>query len=311
MSDQPTGCPSELRQALDSPVPSVRTPFTSSGEVDWDGVRAQVDFLIAGNAKFLMLTWGDSLHSLLTDDEVAELAKVVVRHTAGRAKVIAADNAWATGKAVAYAEYTREIGADLLMLLPPDWASSTTPDTLVDHFNAVGQHMPLMLVTAFFNQGDRSDGFGKDVVRALYEKVPSMVAIKDDVLGDFGNWLCRFAHDRWAMVSGGLMKNHLAQVPYGVDGYLCAFMSFQPEIAWQYWKAIQACDLKEAGRIVCDVETPVWEHFESYTGGFNAVMHGIFQLKGICSGYLRPPYHTLPDEQLERLGAFLKAKGLM
>lgn len=105
MSPNFQGCSEELREALDSPVPSIRTPFTVDGAVDYDGVRAQVDFAIAGEARTLMVTWGDSLFSVQTDDQVAELVKVVVQHSNGRAKMIAADRSWATPKAVAFAEY--------------------------------------------------------------------------------------------------------------------------------------------------------------------------------------------------------------
>ncbi len=110
MSVDPRGCSAELREALDSPVPSIRTPFTKEGKVDLDGVRSQVDFAIAGKARTLMVTWGDSLFSLQTDEEIAELVKVVVEQANGRAKVIAADNSWATPKAVSYAEYCRDLG---------------------------------------------------------------------------------------------------------------------------------------------------------------------------------------------------------
>jgi dihydrodipicolinate synthase/N-acetylneuraminate lyase len=85
------GCPAELREALNSPIPSLRTPFTSEGSVDLDGLRSQIDFVIAGGARTVMMTWGDSLLSVMTDDEVAGVAKVIVEHTAGRAKVIVAD----------------------------------------------------------------------------------------------------------------------------------------------------------------------------------------------------------------------------
>ena len=71
------GCPHGIREALDSPIPSLRTPFTPDGDMDLDGIRSQIDFVIAGGAKFIMQTWGDSMHSVLTDEEVALLAKVV------------------------------------------------------------------------------------------------------------------------------------------------------------------------------------------------------------------------------------------
>lgn len=310
------GCPPELREALDSPIPSIRTPFTRDGEMDLDGVRAQVDFAIAGGARTLMLTWGDSLHSLLTDEEVALLAKVVVEHAAGRTRVIAADNGWAINKAVAYGEYCAEIGADLLMLLPPDWASSTTPETVVTHFNAVSEHVPTMLVTAFFNQGGvfagRSAGFQLAVARALYEGVPGMVAVKDDILGDPGIELCMRTRDRWAVVSGGLMKNHALFVPYGVDGYLCLFMSFKPETAWQYFDAMKSGDFETAWRIIREIERPVMDLLQSSgEGGFNTAVHGLMELFGICQRYLRLPYHTMTDAQLEKLEDSIRRLGLL
>lgn len=307
-----SACPAELRDALNSPVPSIRTPFTATGQIDFDGVRAQVDFLLAGKAKTLMLTWGDSLHSVLTDAEVAELARVVVEHNRGRAKVIAADNAWATRKAVAYAQYCKEIGADLLMLLPPDWAASTTPDTVVDHFNAVGQYMPTMLVTAFFTSfGPRSLGTQLEVIRQLYERAPNQVAIKDDILGELGTKLCLMTHDRWAVVSGGLMSNHTLQVPYGVDGYLCLLMSYKPELAWQYFNAVQVNDFQTAWQIIREIEKPLMHILAGFEGGFNAAVHGMSELYGISGRHLPPPYHTLTQEQMEELADALKGLGLL
>jgi dihydrodipicolinate synthase/N-acetylneuraminate lyase len=312
MTIKQTACPDELRDALNSPVPSIRTPFTADGQIDFDGVRAQVDFLIAGKAKTLMLTWGDSLHSVLTDDEVAELAWVVVEHNRGRAKVIAADNSWATPKAVAYAQYCKQIGADLLMLLPPDWGASTTPDTLVDHFNAVGQHMPTMMVTAFFTMsGPRPLAGQLEVIRQLYERAPNQVAVKDDILGELGTNLCLMTHERWAVVSGGLMSNHTLQVPYGVDGYLCLLMSYKPEIAWQYFNAVQANDFQTAWRIIREIEKPLMKLLGRAEGGFNAAVHGMSELFGISGRHLPPPYHTMTDAEMEELADGLKGMGLL
>lgn len=308
-------CPPELRDALNSPIPSIRTPFTVDGQIDFDGVRSQIDFLIAGKAKTLMLTSGDSLFTVLTDDEVAELARAVIEHTRGRAKVIAADNGWATRKAVAYGEYCKQMGADLLMLLPPDWGASTTPDTLIDHFNAVGEHIPTMLVTAFFSQsgvfGARPATFRSNVIQALYEHSPNQVAIKDDIFGDESISMCMLTHDRWAIVSGGCMYNHMQQFPYGVDGYLCMLVSYKPDIAWQYFNAVQNRDFNTAWNVVREIETPLRRLIATFEGGFNTVVHGMAELYGINGRYLPPPYHTMTDQQMEKLADSLKNMNLL
>ena len=302
----------ELRAALSTPIPSLRTPFTADGDVDWDGVRSQVDFVIAGGAQTIMITWGDSLHSVLTDDEVAQLARTVVEHSAGRAKVIAADNIWATPKAVAYAEYCAQIGADLLMLLPPNWAGSTTTESLVTHFEAAGVHLPTMLVTAFFNQGGgTSVPASMEVIEALHDRVDSVVAIKDDILGALGVQICSTVRPKWVVVSGGLMQNHTFQVPWGVDGYLSMFMSFKPEISWQYFEAIQKGDYESAWETMRTYEAPLRHYMGTVRGGFNAMVHGISELYGISGRHLRAPYHTLTDDQMDELSGVLQGLTLL
>jgi len=78
------GCPPEVRRALSGPWPSIRTPFTRQGEIDYDAVRRNVDFVIAAKAKAVVLTHGDSLFSVLSDEEIAQLTKVVVQQGALR-----------------------------------------------------------------------------------------------------------------------------------------------------------------------------------------------------------------------------------
>ena len=63
MPSREAGCSADLRAALDCPVPSLRTPFTEAGEIDYDGVRAQVEFAVAARAGTVMVTWGDSQYA--------------------------------------------------------------------------------------------------------------------------------------------------------------------------------------------------------------------------------------------------------
>ena len=116
----------EVRALLDGPVNSLPTIFTESGEIDWDGTRAVIDKSLEGNCNVIMLTWGDSLISLLTDDEVAELHRVVAEHVNGRALTIACDNQWGLNKAVEFGRYVRGLGFDLYMVRPIDPSTEPT-----------------------------------------------------------------------------------------------------------------------------------------------------------------------------------------
>ena len=77
--------PDEIRARLRGPVNSLPTIFTPDGAVDYDGIRSAIDYTIANGGNVIMLTWGDSLISLLTDDEVAAVHRTVIEHVGGRA----------------------------------------------------------------------------------------------------------------------------------------------------------------------------------------------------------------------------------
>ena len=135
--------------------------------------------------------------------------------------------------------------------------------------------------------------------------------MKDDVLGDAGISMCMMTNERWAIVSGGWMFNHLQQVPYGVDGYLCPIMNHWPEIAWQYFNAVQDRDFQTAWIIVREIETPLRELLNTFEGGFNTAVHGMAELYGLSARYLPAPYHTMTDEQMERLADSLRSMNML
>jgi len=300
-------CLPKIRAALSGPWPSIRTLFTRQGDIDFDAMRRHLDFLIEqAKAKAVVLTWGDSLYSLLTDEEITQVTKVVVQHVNKRAFVVAADNSWWTGKTVEFAEYCVGVGADMLMVMPPDWAHSTTVESLVTHYRAASQQIPVMLVTNYL--GKRGTAFGLEVIKRLCDEVPGVMALKDDVCGAFIRKVCLLAHDHWALSAGGQKQNHMNMYPYGVGGYLSTCMTFKPEISWRYWNAIQADDLEAARAVIRDYDIPLFDYLIASEGSFDAAIHGIFELFGFAKRCRRPPYHSLTNEQMRDLAEFLEDK---
>jgi dihydrodipicolinate synthase/N-acetylneuraminate lyase len=227
-----------MRARLSGPMPSLKTPFNRDGSVDYNGLRNLIDCNLAAGAKALMLTAGDSHYVALTEQEIAEVTRVTIAHNAGRALVIAADRYYNTTQAVGFAGFARDAGADLLMVMPPDWGGSCTPATLAEHYRAVAAVMPVMLVSNMFIA--RGPKFGLDTLRLVLEATDRVVAIKDDMCGEFARKMSLLVQDRWAVVSGGQKQNHLNNHPYGCDGYLSTLITFKPEIAHAYWQAVSA-----------------------------------------------------------------------
>lgn len=298
-----------VKSALTGPITSIRTPFTRDGAVDYDGLRNTLDFNIAAGSKTMLMTAGDSHYIALSDQEIADVSRVVVEHVAGRAMVVTADRFYHTRQAVAFARYVAEIGADVHMVLPPDWAASCAEETLCEHYARVAEHVPVMMVTGVFSS--RGEAFGLDVIRRVRDTVPNVVAIKDDVLGPFARKMTLLTRDTWAVFSGGQKQNHLDLHPYGVHGFMSTFMSFKPDVTNRYWRAIQSDNLDEAAAVIRDYDHPFFDLLKRSRGGFDAALHGVFELFGVYERWRPAPYHSLSDEEMEALKGELQGLGIL
>ena len=298
-----------VRRSLTGPVSSIRTPFLRDGAIDFGGLRQAIDFDIAAGSATMLLTAGDSHYLALSDDEIAEVTRVTTKHTDRRAMVVAADRHYDTRQAVTFAGYCREIGVDVLMVMPPDWAASCTPETLAAHYAAVAEHIPVMIVTNVFVA--RGEAFGLRTLELTLAATENVVAIKDDMCGHFAGKMALMVHDRWAVMSGGGKRNHLNTHPYGCDGYLSTFITFKPDVAKRYWSAIEGNNLPGAAAVIRDVELPLFDLLHSLKGGFDAGIHGILELFGICKRWRRPPYYSLSDGEMKHLADGLKRIGVL
>jgi len=299
----------ELQAALASPIPSLRTPFLPDGEIDFDGLRAYVERCLANGAKALMLTFGDSLYSLLTDAEVGQVTRAVAEQTRKRAVVIAADRSWWTGKTVEFARYCKQVGADVLMVLPPDWAASGTPETLAQHYAAIAAEIPVMLVTAYLIP--RGTASGLEIVERVYQDVPGVIAIKDDFGEEFGRRMTALVESRWTVIAGGTKQLHAYLAPYGCRGHLSTLLVYRPEIAHAYWRAFQEGDFAEMAKIVREIDIPMFDALSRCPGGFDAGLHAWCELIGLCGRWRRSPYRSLTDAEMEPFAESLRQLGLL
>ncbi|GAG92873.1 unnamed protein product, partial [marine sediment metagenome] len=86
---------------------------------------------------------------------------------------------------------------------------------------------------------------------------------------------------------------------------------FKPQIAHQYWNAIQSQDLSQACSVIRDYDMPYFDFVRKLPGWTCAGTHGALELFGITKRWRRKPYYSLSDEEMEKLRNFFKEKGLL
>jgi 4-hydroxy-tetrahydrodipicolinate synthase len=292
----------EAKELLTGPVPSFCTPFLEDGAIDYKGVGGIVDFLVSAGARTILLTFGDSLLSLLSDQEVGAVTRAVLSETAGRAAVIACGKQWWLGQALEFAAFCRDAGADILIPISPDWAQSAGEEGMIRLYRGCGAIMPVMALTSLMS----GRGIPLAVFRRLLEEDSGFVAIKDDMPPPYGRRLCALVKGRWPVLSGGCMENHLDVAPYGSDGYLPVFTRFAPAVDEAYWRCYQQGDLAGCAGLVARYEEPFFALCETHGISFSCAIQGMMHLTGQCGPWRRMPYTSAMPEQLEILAGFLK-----
>ena len=297
-----------VRAHLTGPVSSIKMPFNQDGSIDGDGLRNFIDRSIAGGSRSIILTAGDSHYYCLSDDEIVQVTKIAVEHTAGRAMVVAADYYYSTSRALEFAEFVRDVGADIYMLLPPTWGGCTPAD-LAAHYVSVAAVMPVMVVTAAF--GQFSDSFALETLRIALDQSENVMAIKDDRCEPFVHQMCLEFHDRCAIFAGGSKRLHLSMMPFGCDGYMSFFVTFKPDVSARYWEAATTNDFTTARKIILECEVPLLNYIMALPGGWNSGAHALLELYGIAKRWKKKPYASLNDQALEEFSAFLQSKQLL
>ena len=131
--------------------PVAPTPFHDDGTLDLEGMRRVLDCLIDQGADGICVLANFSEQFLISDIEREVLARLSVEHVDGRVPVIVAISHYATQIAVERARFARDIGADIVMMMPPYHGAllKGTPEQSFEQFAAVGEvGIPIMVQDA-------------------------------------------------------------------------------------------------------------------------------------------------------------------
>jgi dihydrodipicolinate synthase/N-acetylneuraminate lyase len=294
----------EIREALSGPIPSISTPFLENGDIDYTTLKHMIHFYIDSGMKTLLLTPGDSLYFCMTEADIAEITQFTAKEINGKAMLIAGDSNASTRYSVEFAQYSKQVGVDLYITLPANWCNAFTPETCSDHYAAVAEVMPTMILTCALTA--MGDAKALKTLEMSMDKSAGIVAIKDDYCGPFSRKMSLLCHEKLAIIAGGQKQNHMNILPYGVDGYLSVYARFKPEIAWNYWDAITENDLPTAVKIIEKYDIPFFDKVIPFNGGFDVGIRAAMEVFGISKGLRRKPFRSHDAEDVASMREFFE-----
>ena len=131
--------------------PVAPTPFHDDGRVDTEGMQRVLDCIIDQGADGICILANFSEQFLISDAERELLTKLCLEHIAGRVPVIVTISHFATQIAVSRARLAKDLGADIVMMMPPYHGAllKGNAEQTFEQFQRVGEvGIPIMVQDA-------------------------------------------------------------------------------------------------------------------------------------------------------------------
>lgn len=130
--------------------PVAPTPFHPDGSLDLPGMARVLDCMIDQGVDGICILANFSEQFLISDEERETLTRLCLAHVAGRVPVIVTISHFATPIAVARARLAHELGAAMVMIMPPYHGQMRgSAEQTVEQFARVGEvGIPIMVQDA-------------------------------------------------------------------------------------------------------------------------------------------------------------------
>ncbi len=277
------------------------TPF-SGFEVDESALRDMVDHLIEAGVHGLAPLGSTGESAYLDNPEWEQVARVTVKHTAGRVPVIVGASALTTAKALSFATRAQELGADAVMVLPLSYWK-LTEDEIFQHYKAIsdGISIPIM---AYNNPGTSGVDMSPELLVRMVRDIENVTMVKESS-GDIQRM-----HRIHELTDGevpffnGCNPLALEALCAGAADWCTAAPNLIAGLNLELWNAVSNGRLEDAKSCFYR-QLPLLRFI--LEGGLPATIKAALRLQGLDAGDPRLPLTPLSEEGIGELSALMAA----
>jgi dihydrodipicolinate synthase/N-acetylneuraminate lyase len=295
--------------------PACPTPFTSSGELDLDSLRALIEWYVGEGMHGIFITGTTGEWFSQSPEERRRVAETAIEQVAGRATVVVGCTSLTAAEAVELGRHVIAAGADGIGSTAPPY-SKTYPDETVRYFEDVSAGVDAPLMVYNWPHGTSVD-IGPDLAERL-AAVDNVVAIKDSTpdLAQFFETAKRVGGS--VRVFGPYMS--VAGLEFllreGGDGFIGGGSLWGSADA-EFWEAVWRGDVetaREHARRTDELFPKLWlpGGWGGQFGAYQSQLKALMKMLGQPGGEVRPPRLPVTDaESLRRMEEILVESGLL
>ena len=283
------------------------TPFTESGDVDFDALTRHLAKGVDAGPGGVFIACGTGEFHAMEDQEFGAVVRTAVEVVAGRVPVYAGTGG-SVAQAKRFALAAKESGADGLLLLPP-YLVEVPQAGLVDYTRAVAEATDLPVIVY-----NRNNAKFTEASAVAVAKIPNVIGFKDGT-GNFDQVARIVAAvtsevDPDFLFFNGLPTAETTQLAYraiGVPLYSSATFAFAADLALAFYNSLESGNRELTDALLNAFFNPLVRLRDTVPGYAVSLVKAGVTMEGVPAGPVRPPLIMPTDDDLAELKAIVAA----
>ncbi|WNS75747.1 4-hydroxy-tetrahydrodipicolinate synthase [Bacillus sp. DTU_2020_1000418_1_SI_GHA_SEK_038] len=277
--------------------PVLITPMTEAQEVDWGGVKNNVNYFLGQGVAGIVINGSTGEFVSLTKEEKFQMVETVIKEVNGRIPVIVGTAAETTKETIEYTKQAEAYGADCALIINP-YYMKPKENEIYFHYKEISNNVniPIMLYNNPFTSGvDLSTelmlriGHDCEKVTHIKESSGEIAKVRD---------LARKGKGNFEVFCGAeelVMESYLV----GATGWISVAGNIVPKLVTDMFNHFQNGELEEAWAIN-DRILPLCSFLEG-SGKYVQIVKRAMELTGQAGGPARFPRLNLSPEEDQHL----------
>lgn len=280
------------------------TPFKANGEVDYEGLRKNVEWQISQGIHGIVANGTTGEFASLEDDERERVAATVIDTAAGRVPVVIGTSAEATQKAIFYTRNAKKLGADAVMVLP-SYYCKPNQEEIFAHFAKISDAVDIPIVI-YNNPSTTGVDIKAETVKRMVDHSPNLSAIKE-CTGDIKRIRqIRLLCGERISVLCGWEDLALESFAMGACGWISVIGNVVPKLAVRLFKEVYEDKDLDRGWETYKMMLPMLSFLE-YSGKAPQTLKYCLDKMGLSGGVVRGPRLPLTHEDKKAIDEMLKS----
>lgn len=264
-------------------IPAMLTPFDLSGNLDEEGIREMVNYLLSFDIGGLYLTGSTGETFLMDSDERKKALEIIVDEVKDRVPLVVHIGTISTDKAIDLAKHAEQLGVTGISSVPPFyWKFSE--ESIYNYYHDIASSVDLpMLIYNLPLAGMMSVN-----MIAKLAKIPNVKGIKYTGTALYELTQIKDMTSEDFLLYGGADELASSNLSLAVDGIIGSFYNLIPDLFIKINQLIVEGDNKKAQKYQKDglrLIMDVLKH-DSMVGAIKAILRAA----GIKAGYARKPF---------------------